>query len=94
MWDHISITMAKKTDKLQTTKRFGARYGPRNKIKMDKIERVQRSKQKCPYCLYQKVRRVTLGVWQCHKCNAKFTSKAYMIVAPPKNIISQDEDEE
>ncbi len=71
--------MAKKVEKLKPTKRFGARYGPRNKIKFDKIERVQRSYQKCPYCNYTAVKRLSVGIWQCYKCNSKFTGKAYTI---------------
>lgn len=78
-----------KTDKLKSTKRFGARYGPRGKIKLDKIERVQRSNQKCPYCNYVKVRKVTLGVWNCKKCGATFTSRAYEAV-PHKTMEGQD----
>ena len=69
--------MPKKVEKLKSTKRFSARYGPRSKIKLDKIERVQRSYQKCPYCSYSKVKRLSLGVWQCYKCDTKFTGRAY-----------------
>ena len=64
-------------DKLKSTKRFGARYGPRGKIKFDKIERLQRSKQVCPYCSYQKVKRVAVGIWNCGKCDVTYTGKAY-----------------
>lgn len=71
--------MAKKAEKLKTTKRFGARYGPRLKLKRDKIEQIQRKPQKCPYCLYKKVRRLTMGIWHCHKCKATFTGRAYTL---------------
>lgn len=71
----------KKVEKLTSTKRFGARYGPRNKIKVDKIERIMQSYQKCPYCTYKKVKRLSLGVWKCEKCNAKFAGRAYAIAA-------------
>ena len=71
--------MAKKVEKLTSTKRFGARYGPRSKVKFDKIERVQRSYQKCPYCNYAAVKRITAGVWNCHKCKTTFTGKAYSV---------------
>ena len=71
--------MAKKVEKLKSTKRFGARYGPRNKLKRDKIEELQRKPQKCPYCLYMKVRRLTMGIWRCHKCKATFTGRAYAL---------------
>jgi large subunit ribosomal protein L37Ae len=73
--------MAAKQDKLTSAKRFGARYGPRNKIKFDKIERVQRSRQKCPYCNYKNVRRKSVGIWQCSKCTSTFTGRAYEVAA-------------
>ena len=65
--------------KLTTTRRYGARYGPRNKAKADKIERIVRSYQKCPYCLYKNVKRVSTGVWRCGKCSRQFTSRAYTV---------------
>ena len=66
-------------EKLTTTRRFGARYGPRNKVQVDKIERVLRSYQKCPHCAYAGVKRVSNGVWKCHKCDVQFTGRAYTV---------------
>lgn len=65
--------------KLSSIKRFGARYGRTVKHKFAKIEHQQRKKYKCTYCNYTKVKRVAAGIWQCGKCNAKFTGKAYTI---------------
>ena len=62
-----------------TTKRFGARYGRKPKAKFAKIEALQRSKQKCPFCKKINVKRVAAGIWQCQKCENKFTGKAYSI---------------
>ncbi len=67
--------MAKKT--LGSAKRFGPRYGKTVKGKVAKIEAEQRKLHKCPYCAYVKVKRVAAGIWQCRKCGAKFTGKAY-----------------
>ncbi|MCM2325436.1 MAG: 50S ribosomal protein L37ae [Candidatus Woesearchaeota archaeon] len=67
--------MAKDVPK--STKRFGARYGRRTKLQFGLIERDQRSWHKCPYCKELKVRRLSVGIWQCRKCMAKFTGKAY-----------------
>ena len=66
-------------DKLVSAKRFGARYGSKPKHKFAKIEREQRRKHKCPYCSAIKVKRVTVGIWHCGRCNAKFTGKAYSV---------------
>ena len=66
-----------KVDKLKGARRFGARYGARVKHKFAKIEAEQRKTHKCPYCHYVKVRRISTGVWNCKKCGALFTGKAY-----------------
>ena len=71
------IKMAKK--KLGSVKRFGPRYGTTVKIRLAKVEHEQKKLHKCPYCNAKKVKRVALGIWQCKKCKAKFTGKAYTI---------------
>ena len=63
-----------------STKRFGTRYGRSLKRKLGKIEQIQRSKHKCPYCHALKVRRLCAGIWYCEKCKAKFTGKAYSLM--------------
>lgn len=62
---------------LGSIKRFGARYGRTVKLKVAKIERMQRAKHKCPYCHNLQVRRESAGIWQCGKCNVKFAGRAY-----------------
>ena len=66
---------------LGTAKRFGSRYGKKYKQIFADIERIQRSKHKCPYCHYKKVKRLAFGIWHCKKCNSKFTGRAYTISA-------------
>ena len=74
------LTMVKAAiDKLGSAKRFGARYGTKPKYIFAKIEKEQRRLHKCPYCLAVKVKRAAVGIWQCRKCNIKFTGKAYSI---------------
>ena len=68
--------MAKKKLKL-TGKRFGTRYGKPLRIKLSLIEENLKRKHKCPYCNYDKVRRLSAGIWYCEKCGSKFTGKAY-----------------
>jgi len=67
------------TSKLGSAKRFGARYGRRLKHKFAKIEKIQKQKHKCPYCSYNGVKRVSVGIWHCKKCDSKFTGKAYSV---------------
>jgi len=66
-----------KLKKLASAGRFGARYGRRIKQRLLNSEISQRSKHKCPYCLKLKVKRLSLGIWYCNGCEAKFTGKAY-----------------
>ena len=60
-------------------KRFGARYGTTVKRRLEKIEIEQKKKHKCPYCNAFRVKRLAVGMWQCSKCNTKFTGKAFTI---------------
>ena len=62
-----------------SVKRFGARYGRKPKLKFSQVEAEQRKLHKCPYCSKVAVKRVSLGIWQCRKCDAKFTGKAYSL---------------
>ena len=64
---------------IKSTKRFGPRYGRKLKERFGKLEELQRKKHICPYCKAQKVKRVALGIWNCRKCDAQFTGKAYTI---------------
>jgi large subunit ribosomal protein L37Ae len=71
--------MAKKIDKVKSGKRFGTRYGPRNKEKFAILEKEQRKLQICPFCKKEKVKRISAGIWECRKCSAKFSGKAYSL---------------
>ena len=70
-----------------SVKRFGARYGRKLKLKFSKIEFEQRKLHKCPYCSKTAVKRVAVGIWNCRKCKAKFTGKAYSVA---KKIITKE----
>ena len=67
----------------RAVRRYGARYGRRNRDKVAMLEIEQKKKHQCPKCAYDKVRRISAGIWQCGKCNAKFTSRAYTVSKPP-----------
>ena len=83
--------MAKK-NVLGSAKRFGARYGRTIKHRLAKVEANQRKATKCPFCLYNKVKRLSLGIYKCSKCDAKFASKAYTI-APIKKILQEKKEQ-
>tara|TARA_Y100000310_G_C20480220_1_gene714312 strand:+ start:633 stop:836 length:204 start_codon:yes stop_codon:yes gene_type:complete len=63
--------------KKSSTKRFGARYGASVREKLEKVEKKQKAIYKCPYCHKKSVKRESAGIWQCKKCDKKFTGKAY-----------------
>jgi len=67
--------MAKK--KVGSAGRFGVRYGKTIRKRISEIEKKQKTIYKCPYCFKTKVKRVSVGIWHCKKCDAKFTGKAY-----------------
>ena len=71
--------MATEKKTLGSAKRFGTRYGATLKAKVAEIEAVQRSDQKCPYCNKDAARWQSIGIYECGKCGAKFTAKAYGI---------------
>lgn len=59
--------------------RFGARYGKRTKSKFLMVEQAQRAPQKCPYCSRTQVKRLAVGIFECSKCDSKFTGKAFKV---------------
>jgi large subunit ribosomal protein L37Ae len=68
------------TKKVKSAGRFGARYGRRTRQKIVDIEQKQKAKQQCPYCSkIGGIKRLAAGIFQCKKCNSKFTGKAYYI---------------
>ncbi len=59
------------------TKRLGARYGSTTRLRLEKIESLQKKKHQCPKCSADRVKRVALGIWKCTKCGNKFAGGAY-----------------
>jgi len=67
-----------KTRKVGSAGRFGPRYGASVKKKLVKTEKIQRKKQKCPFC-QGIAKRLSRGIWRCKKCKKKFASGTYFI---------------
>jgi len=78
---------------LSSIKRFGTRYGRTSRHKFAAIERQQKATYKCPYCAKEKVKRVSMGIWQCKKCLSKFTGKAYT-VAKKRSVVEDVKEEQ
>lgn len=71
-----------KTKSSGSGKRFGPRYGRRNRERVSTLETSARKKHVCPNCNYEKVKRQAAGIWACKKCGHKFASKAYTVAKP------------
>lgn len=67
--------MARRT--LGATGRFGPRMGKSTRDKIGRAEEAVKNSTKCPFCLKDKVKRQSTGIWLCTKCGSKFTGKAY-----------------
>jgi large subunit ribosomal protein L37Ae len=83
--------MVEKEKQFGSVKRYGSRYGRTIRYRVAVIEAEQRKNHKCPTCTAEKVRRVAVGIWECTKCGAKFTGKAY---SPVKKIVTRAGKEE
>lgn len=62
-----------------SSKKFGVRYGRRLRLKHETVEEQQKKRYKCPYCHKVVVKRMAVGIWNCSKCSAVFTARAYSI---------------
>jgi ribosomal protein L37AE/L43A len=67
--------MAVKTKKVGASGRFGVGYG-KVKEKLIAVERLQRIRQKCPFCRGKAIR-WEKGIWDCLKCRRKFASNVF-----------------
>jgi len=65
-----------------TTKRFGSRYGKRVRDRLGKIENYSKKGHICPQCRKPKAKRISMGIFECGKCGAKFAGKAYRVEKP------------
>ena len=73
--------MAEQRKGLGSTKRFETRYGATTKRRMSDVEQHYRNKRlPCPYCGKKSVKRASVGIWECKKCDSKFTGKAYELL--------------
>ncbi len=69
--------MSRRTKKVRSVGRFGARYGVRIRRRLQEVEAEQRKRHQCPRCLAYSVRRQGTGVWACRRCGLVFAGGAY-----------------
>jgi len=76
---------------LGSVKRFGVRYGTTVKKRLAAIEEFQKQKQKCIKCLMPKAKRLSMGIYKCEKCGAKFSGAAYFLSEELKQKQTEEE---
>ncbi len=81
------------TKKVHTSGRFGSRYGVGIKKRIVKVEEKQNNLAVCPFCGFDKIKRLAAGLYTCKKCDAKFTGGAYqtetLVGKTIKKMVSQ-----
>ena len=70
--------MGKKTKKVGSTGRLGARYGAKLRRRVLDIERRRAEPQRCPSCATRALTREAVGLWSCKKCGLSFAGGAYV----------------
>lgn len=66
-----------KMKKVGPSRGLGPRYGSTVRKRYTKVMIGLKGKHKCPQCGFNKVRRQSVGVWRCKKCDYTFTGGAY-----------------
>ncbi|MCW4016438.1 MAG: 50S ribosomal protein L37ae [Candidatus Bathyarchaeota archaeon] len=69
--------MGRKTKKVAMTRGLGTRYGATVRKRYIKVVTEAKKTHKCPQCGAEAVTRVSVGVWNCKKCDVTFTGGAY-----------------
>ena len=66
-----------KTKKVGPTRGLGVRYGSTVRKRYIKVITELRKPHRCPQCGFVRVRRQSVGVWKCRKCEFTFAGGAY-----------------
>lgn len=69
--------MGRRTKKVGPAGGLGSRYGANVRKRYTDIVSEVKKKHKCPKCEFLKVKRISVGVWECRKCGYTFTGGAY-----------------
>jgi large subunit ribosomal protein L37Ae len=57
---------------------LGTRYGSTVRKRYVKVTAGLKSRHRCPQCGFVKVKRESIGVWKCKKCDYTFAGGAYV----------------
>lgn len=74
--------MSKRTKKVGTSGRLGARYGVRIRKRIADVELISKGRHECPKCKAIAMSRTANGIWICGHCGANIASSSYMPTPP------------
>lgn len=66
-----------KMKKVGPARGLGVRYGSTVRKRYVKVITELRKAHRCPQCGFVRVKRESVGVWKCRKCDYTFTGGAY-----------------
>ncbi|AEA39101.1 60S ribosomal protein L37A (nucleomorph) [Cryptomonas paramecium] len=69
--------MSKRTTKVNITGKYGVRYGSSIRKQIKNIELTQHQKYKCVFCGKEAIKRMSIGIWKCKKCNQTVAGGAW-----------------
>jgi large subunit ribosomal protein L37Ae len=72
------VRLLGKMKKVGPTRGLGVRYGSTVRKRYMRATAGLKKKHRCPQCGFVKVKRVSVGVWKCKKCDYTFAGGAYM----------------
>ncbi len=82
--------MAKrKSGRVGSAGRFGARYGRVARRRVADIEDDMHDSHACPECGTDDVSRTGTGIWQCGKCDYEFAGGTYRPETPAGRTVSR-----
>ncbi|CAL5990620.1 Ribosomal_protein L37a [Hexamita inflata] len=79
--------MARRTQKVGITGKYGTRYGRAARKQLLTIEVQQRANYTCPFCAKDKVTRDACGIWNCASCKKQMAGGAYQLTTQAGNNI-------
>ena len=68
-----------KTKKVKAAGKFGAGYGIRVRREYNKVEALQRKRQKSPFYDKARAKRIAAGIWKCMKTGRVFAGPSYSL---------------
>jgi large subunit ribosomal protein L37Ae len=67
-----------RTKKVGPSRGLGARYGSTVRKRYVRATAGLKKAHRCPQCGFVRVKRQSVGVWKCRKCDYTFTGGAYV----------------